>query len=112
MLCDAWLDEFTPLPHHACVRSLLIELHKAAIPRDISSEDCRNPSHGSFRRWETIFATAYRMNLTALSVGVAHWVMYLQRRSASWLKECVRFNVMTSVKSRLFSSTSSGLATR
>ena len=58
VLCDAWLDEFAPLPHHACVRSFLIELHKAAISRDISREDCREPSHGSFRRWETIFATA------------------------------------------------------
>jgi len=37
--------------------------------------------------------------------------MYLQRRSAFWLEECVPFNVMTSVKSRLFTSTSSGLAT-
>jgi len=75
VLCDAWLDEFAPLPHHACVRSFLIELHKAAISRDISREDCRNPSHRSFRRWEIIFATAYRMNFTARSVAVAHWAM-------------------------------------
>jgi hypothetical protein len=75
VLSDAWLDEFAPLPHHACVGSFLIELHKAAISRDISREDCRNPSHGSIRRWEIIFATAYRMNLTARSVAVAHWAM-------------------------------------
>src|SRR4249919_2727016 len=89
VLCDAWLNEFAPLSHHACVRSFLIELHKAAIARDISREDCRNPAHRSFRRWGTIFATAYRMNLTARSVGVAHWdvpaatICVLARENAS-----------------------------
>ena len=86
VLSDTWLDELAPLPHHASVCSFLIELHKAAISRDISREDCRKPSHGSFRRWGTIFATAYRMNLTACSVGVAHWVMtiwVLARNNAS-----------------------------
>jgi hypothetical protein len=111
VLCESRLDEFAPLPHHACVGSFLIELHKAAISRDISREDCRNPSQGSFRRWGTIFATAYRMNLTARSVGVAHWERTFSDDLRPGAGECVRLNVMTSVKSRLFTSVSSGLAT-
>src|SRR5262249_38456922 len=100
VLCDAWLNYFAPVPHHACVRSFLIELHEAAISRNISREDCRKPSHGPSRRWGAISATADRMNLTTRPVDVTHCVMYLQRRSAFWLKECVRLNAMTSVKSR------------
>ena len=111
MLCESRLDEFAPLPHDACVRSFLIELHKAAISRDICREDCRNPSHGSLRRRGTIFTTAYRMNLTARSVGVAHWECTCSDDLRSGAGECVRLNLMTSVKSRLFTSTSSGLAT-
>jgi hypothetical protein len=39
---------------------------------------------------EIIFATAYRMNLTARSVGVVHWQIpdsRLQRRSASFARK-------------------------
>jgi hypothetical protein len=92
MLCESGLNEFPPLPHHACVGSFLIELHKAAISRDISRKDCRNPSQGSFRRRRTIFTTAYRMNLSALSVVVAHWLItgsHLQRRSVSFVVKTI-----------------------
>jgi hypothetical protein len=73
----AWSQPARDAPYSAAlpqvVRHFLIELHKAAISRNISREDCRNPSHGSFRRWKITFATAYRMNSTARSVAVAHW---------------------------------------
>jgi hypothetical protein len=72
VLCDAWLNYFAPLPHHACVGSFLIKLHEAAISGNISRQDCRKPSHGTSRRWDAIFATADRMNLTTRPVGVTH----------------------------------------
>src|SRR5262249_49476596 len=106
------LDEFAPLPHHARVRSFLIELHKAAIARDISREDCRNPPHGSFRRWGTIFATAYWMNFTACSVAVAHCQFPRtcsddKTRAVPGAGGCVCFAMITSGKPRIISGSSS-----
>jgi hypothetical protein len=40
MLCDGWLDEFTPLSFYASVCSFLVVPHKAAVTRDVSREDC------------------------------------------------------------------------
>jgi hypothetical protein len=58
MLCEAGLDEFAPLPRHPGVGTFLIKLHKAAVPGDISREDCCKPSHRSLARGWSILAAA------------------------------------------------------
>ena len=72
MLREAGLDEFAPQLSYAGVGAFLIKLHKAAVPGDITRDDCCKASQ-SFGRGGIILAAAYRMNLTVVSIGVAHW---------------------------------------